>query len=148
VGQERIVERQAGREADVSDAEEQRRHLPVAALNEEERAGCERPDGHENAQQALLDWRVVGYRAQNRRQDRRDRQGDRGGHGEAASGLRRRKVSRRHRGEVHGEDRGDDGGGKRRVRPVVHRPGAQLSTVEAKPVQHGVKTSFAQSIRG
>ncbi len=126
VRQQRVVEHEAARHADIADDEQRRGQPPVAAADLRHRRRAQHADAEEQSQQPLLGAGDVGVRPQHRRDDRDDGQRQRRRRGETLGRDRRRQVRGRHRREVDGEDRGDDRALERGVRPVVGRPRALL----------------------
>ena len=90
VGQQRVVEHEAGRNTDVDNDEQQRGELPLASGDEKHRRGGADADGQEDGQQALLHPRVVGVRPKDWRHHRDDDQRQRCRGGESLRGDGRR----------------------------------------------------------
>ena len=110
------------------------------------------PISHEDAEQPLLQRAVIGDGAEDRADDGDDRDRDRRRPGKA---RRWPSVGGRPGGRVvaeeRREDRHDDRGPERRVRPVVHRPGAQLGAAQAEAREQALltlRTSSAPPTRG
>ena len=92
-------------------------------------------DHDEDAEHLLLHRRVVGDRAKQRRDQGDDDDRDRRRPGEAARGQRVAKVRGDDVVEVDRENGGDDRRLEGGVRPVVHRPGAQLRSAKTEAFQ-------------
>ena len=135
VRQQRLVEDDAAGDADVADDEQRQRQAPVAAFDPEERHRRQRPDEREDREHALLQRGVVGDRAEQRGDEGDDHDRDRRRPGEPAGRDGVRQIGGDDALVIDREDGGDDGGVVGRVRPVVHRPGAQLRAAESEPFE-------------
>ncbi len=152
VREQRVVEHEARCNADVGDDEYDRGILPFAAIDRGHHQRCADTDRHEHSEHALLQRSIVGDGAQNRAGHGHDRNGDRRGPGESRGCDRGRQVCCGDGGKEIRKDRGDDGRLEGGVRPVIHRPGAKLRTMETEAGEdchaQSPSTSSGRSIRG
>jgi hypothetical protein len=137
VGQQRVVEDEARGNGEVRHHEQRGGRLPLAAIDRRHQERRRDAEGHEGAEHRLLDAAHVGNGAQDRSRNRNQRHGDGRRPGEARGRRGGREIGRGDAGEEIRKDRRDHRRLKRGVRPVVHRPRAQLGTMQAETVQNG-----------
>ncbi len=135
MGEERLVEHDAGSDGDVPEHEEHQPELPIAGAHPEHRHRREDADHDEDAEHLLLHRRIVRDGAKKRRDQSDDDDGDRRCPGEAARGQRVAKLGGDDVVEIDRENGGDDRCLKGGVRPVVHRPCAQLRPSKTEAFQ-------------
>ena len=130
VGQQGIVKDVGGRVADAGHDEKDDGHHPVAALDEIEQPGKQDGQEHKGAQEAFLAAGIVGDGAQDRAQKGHEEhlEGGRIAPDARGQGLVG-QVGGGHAAKIGRQQRGHHRGGKSRVGPVVHAPGADGAAI-------------------
>ena len=135
VRQQRVVEDEARGDGDVRDHEQQRRVRPLAAPDRPHHHRRDDADADKQREHRFFDRAIVRNRAKDRPEHCSDRHRNRCRPRKPRGGDRRRQSRGGERAEERREDGGDDGRLKRGVRPVVHRPRAQLRAIETETIQ-------------